>query len=520
MRRAIAWAIFVVTAACNPRANVPCAQSADCDLSSGGQCVAAATGTAWCAYPDPACPGGLRFSDRGVGDGLAGSCVAETPDEDAGVDAPADVIDATVGPATFAVTYGGAATEIVASLGPVADGVLVAGTLGSNATLGATALTYGGGADFVRAKLDATGAVLWAAAQNDTDHEQLAGMAADPVGDMVVAGTFAGTVAFGGTALVSTAGNYDLFVAKYAGATGGHVWSQRFGGAGEDHALALCVDPAGDVYVAGYFLGTTNLGGADHTSAGAADGFVAKYRGSDGAYVWSARFGGADNDYAETLGCDTARVYIGGRFRSATVNLGGANLATAGQDDIVLAALAASGAHVWSARYGGPGNDGVVSVAAGGGAIYATGSFTAPTNLGGITLTAAGAADIFVAKYDGATGSHTWSKAIGGTGSELPAQVIAPGNIVITGRFSSSLDAGGGALSSAGGDDVFVATLAPGDGAYVDAWRTGGTQNDFGAALAATPAGLVVGGGFGGINYFGAMPRTSAGMVDGFVFRP
>jgi hypothetical protein len=407
-------------------------------------------------------------------------------------------------------------------LSPVADGLLVVGTLASNATLGTATLTYGGGADYVRAKLDPAGAVAWAVAQNDSDQEQLAGMAADPAGDMVIAGTFAGTVSFGGAALASNAGNYDVFVAKYAGATGGHAWSQRHGGASEEHALAMCVDPAGDAYVAGYFLGTTNLGGPDLASAGGADAFVAKYRGSDGAFVWGARFGGIDNDYAETIACDGTRVVVGGRFRSTTINLGGADLANQGQDDIFLADVsAASGSHVWSARYGGASNDDVVGVALSGGAAYVIGSFSAPINLGGVTLTAQGGSDIYVAKYDGSTGSHTWSKAFGGAGIEAPARIIAAGaHIVITGRFASSLSFGGGDLSSAGGDDVFAATLAQADGAYVDAWRTGGTQNDFGAAVASTQAGLVVGGGFSGINYFGPMPRTSNGMVDGFVFAP
>jgi hypothetical protein len=42
----------------------------------------------WCAYPDPACPGGYRYSEQSVGDGLAGECVPA--DIDAGVDAPID----------------------------------------------------------------------------------------------------------------------------------------------------------------------------------------------------------------------------------------------------------------------------------------------------------------------------------------------------------------------------------------------------------------------------------------------
>lgn len=56
--------------------NFECSGNAGCDLSGGGVCVAAPSGRNWCAYPDAACPGGYRYSDQNVGDGLAGECVA------------------------------------------------------------------------------------------------------------------------------------------------------------------------------------------------------------------------------------------------------------------------------------------------------------------------------------------------------------------------------------------------------------------------------------------------------------
>lgn len=79
--------------ACESRSHVQCLHEADCDLSSGGRCIAAASGNRWCAYPDPACPSGYRYSDLDVGDGVSGECVAVAMD--GGVDAPVDVaIDA------------------------------------------------------------------------------------------------------------------------------------------------------------------------------------------------------------------------------------------------------------------------------------------------------------------------------------------------------------------------------------------------------------------------------------------
>lgn len=73
---------------CPSNGAVECRDNASCDQSAGGACVVAATGNQWCAFPDPLCPSGMRFSDYRVGDGLANTCV--TPSEDAGIDSPID----------------------------------------------------------------------------------------------------------------------------------------------------------------------------------------------------------------------------------------------------------------------------------------------------------------------------------------------------------------------------------------------------------------------------------------------
>lgn len=80
-------------AACNDRADVQCEENANCNLTSGGICATAGTGNRWCAYADPNCPSGYRYSDQDVGDGVSSACVSTT---DAGV--PSD--GATDGPAS------------------------------------------------------------------------------------------------------------------------------------------------------------------------------------------------------------------------------------------------------------------------------------------------------------------------------------------------------------------------------------------------------------------------------------
>jgi hypothetical protein len=59
---------------------IECIDDTSCGLHDGGHCLAnAATGHSFCAYPDPACVGGLRWSDYDVEDSISGTCVAAAP---------------------------------------------------------------------------------------------------------------------------------------------------------------------------------------------------------------------------------------------------------------------------------------------------------------------------------------------------------------------------------------------------------------------------------------------------------
>jgi len=95
-RHAGPFALAVLLGGCpGPRPSVECIDESSCGLAAGGQClVNGDTGHQFCAYPDPACPGGLRWSDFDVEPGISGACVGGP---DAGVDAPVIEGDAGVG---------------------------------------------------------------------------------------------------------------------------------------------------------------------------------------------------------------------------------------------------------------------------------------------------------------------------------------------------------------------------------------------------------------------------------------
>lgn len=101
MRLIIASLFLVGVVGCGGRNAVQCELDSHCDLRGGGRCVAGGGGM-WCAYPDPECPEGFRYSEQSE---LAGVCVQGLTD--AGVDAPDSqpLIDALPGQNRFDVAY-------------------------------------------------------------------------------------------------------------------------------------------------------------------------------------------------------------------------------------------------------------------------------------------------------------------------------------------------------------------------------------------------------------------------------
>lgn len=178
-----------------------------------------------------------------------------------------------------------------------------------------------------------------------------------------------------------------------------HLWSQRFGDGTIQDARAVAVDLSGDVVLAGYFEGTVDCGGGALTSAGMGDILVAKFA-PDGTHLWSKRFGDATEQIIEAVAVDgSGNVIVAGWFLG-TIDFGGGALTSAGSYDIFVAKLGPDGTHLWSQRFGNSQSQTVSALAVdGSGNVIAAGSFFGTVDFGGGALTCAGEQDIFVAKF-------------------------------------------------------------------------------------------------------------------------
>ena len=347
--------------------------------------------------------------------------------------------------------------------------VVISGHFSSTINFGGGNLTSNSGSvDIFVARFDPDGNHVWSKRFGANGEDVGLGVAVDGARNAVVTGYFQVSVNFGGGTLTS-AGGLDIFVAKFNPTNGSHLWSKRFGDVRDDIAWDIAVDGGGSAVVAGSFEGSINFGGGNLSSAGSDDAFVAKLDFS-GNHVWSKRFGDAEGDFVGGIGVDAAgNLLVTGNFRGG-IDFGGGTLVSAGQRDIFLVKLDAAGNHRWSKRFGGATSDVGSGVAlepltnlSPSDDVAITGRFLSRSiDFGGGSLTGVGFDDIFVAKFD-ADGNYLWSRAFGSLSTDRGEGVAldASGNTFVTGTFNESVDFGGGTLTSHNSSDIFIAKLAP-----------------------------------------------------------
>jgi hypothetical protein len=182
------------------------------------------------------------------------------------------------------------------------------------------------------------------------------GVAVDAMGNVVLVGTFQGTMTLGLGSTLTAAGNNDLFLGKLAPPLGTPVWQKQIGAPGAtvqgpdisfvSGGPVLALDATGGPTIIGTFSGTVDFGGG--SVAGPA-GFIARYR-ADQAYAPGGKVlvNGTPNGVAVDA---SGNVFLAGSF-TGSLDLDSYHLVSAGGQDIFVARLSSAGAFAWSRRYG------------------------------------------------------------------------------------------------------------------------------------------------------------------------
>lgn len=230
-------------------------------------------------------------------------------------------------------------------------------------------------------------------------------------------------------------------------------WAKQMGGTGDDTGNAITTDASGNIYTIGSFQGKCDFDpGTDSlniTATGGQDIFISKQNPA-GELIWVKQLGGASIDFGTGITVDASgNIYTIGFFLQTADFDPGANvsdLTSAGSYDIFISKLDASGNFVWVKQMGGTGADvGTAITMDAGGNIYVTGTFQETANFdtssNTYSLTSAGGEDIFIAKLNPA-GNIVWIKQMGGTDSDYSGAIALDdaGNIYTTGNFNDVVD--------------------------------------------------------------------------------
>jgi hypothetical protein len=179
-----------------------------------------------------------------------------------------------------------------------------------------------GGNDVFLIKLDQTGNLLWAHSFGSTGDETGSSLNVDHQGNIILAGTFSGTIDFDpgpGVHSMTSANLEDIYVCKFDPA-GNHIWSRQFKGNKNERVVHTAIDNNDNIGLTGPFSGTIDFDpGIDTFSLSSQnsdpDIFFCKLD-SDGDFISAIKISGYESDSGEDLVFDSNNnVLITGYFR-------------------------------------------------------------------------------------------------------------------------------------------------------------------------------------------------------------
>jgi hypothetical protein len=210
----------------------------------------------------------------------------------------------------------GAGGNVVTATFASGSHIVVGGWFSETVETGSTTLVSAGGYDAFALEFDASGGQLNSVRLGGRGYEYVEGVARSASGELAIAGTTSSSDFPEPKGVATLDGDAFVAVVSNGGST---AWARRLGATYEDSGYGVAFDPAGDVIVGGRFGYTVDFGGTSLTSLGQHDGFLVKYAGDSGALHWAERIGGSgarDSDLVQAASASDQGIYVGGQFNT------------------------------------------------------------------------------------------------------------------------------------------------------------------------------------------------------------
>lgn len=235
-------------------------------------------------------------------------------------------------------------------------------------------------------------------------------------------------------------------------------WSTTFGGSGSIRQPDVAVDANGNIAIVGQFDGTIIIGSDTHESAGEFDIFVA-YLDASGSVNWSGRYGNAQDQY-----CGVCPVHVTFDASGNVIvvgplsgTIGFDSFMVSGASDAFVAKFDPTGAAQWVKSFVSENSVQINAVLGdAGGDVFMVGDHFGELTFDESSLEPFGAEQGFIARSDPSGALSRFDPIAGNDANSVDSIDATATGVVVGGSFSGTMELNDTLYPSVGGGDLFL----------------------------------------------------------------